>query len=27
YDKHAIVYRAAVLIHATTAWTGKLTQA
>lgn len=27
YDKHSIVYRSAVLIHATIAWTGKLTQA
>lgn len=27
YDKHAIVYRTAVLIHAAIAWTSKLTQA
>ena len=27
YDKHAIVYRAAVLIHGVIAWTSKLSQA
>lgn len=27
YDKHVVVYRSAVLIHAAIAWTGKLTQA